>query len=195
MVLSNPVKRYAYKEIGKVISQLSGVRNNVIVAYGDDNVFATQMLNSLAKESDRYPITMICAPDWAKFEKLLVDNLLQMNAIYLDDGFVDYNSDAAKRFVVRFRQKYAVEPQHYAFEGYDMAMFFLSALMRYGDDMLDCLNCCDVPLLYSQYRFFNRSYLKDGQSNGRENQYWSVYQYDEERIELKRLDPFKKIKE
>ena len=191
VVLSNSVKRYAYKDISKVISQLSGVRNNVIVAYGDDNVFATQMLNSLAKESSRYPITLICAPDWAKFEKLLVDNLLQMNAIYLDDGFVDYNSDAAKHFVARFRQQYSVEPQNYAFEGYDMAMFFLSALMRYGDDMLGCLNCCDVPLLYSQFRFFNRNYLKEGRNNGRENQYWSVYQYDNERIELKPIDPFK----
>ena len=192
IVLANPVKRYAYSNIGQLKSQLSGVRNNLIVAYGDDNVFATQMLNSLAKETDRFPITMICAPDWAKFEKLLVDNLLQMNAIYLSDGFVDYHSDAARRFVVRFRQKYAAEPQSYAFEGYDMAMFFLSALMRYGDDMLDCLNCCNVPLLHSQYRFFNRNYLKDGKTNGRENQYWSVYQYDNERIELKPIDPFKK---
>ena len=192
VVLANPVKRYAYSNISQVKSQLSGVRNNVIVAYGDDNVFATQMLNSLAKETDRFPITLICAPDWAKFEKLLVDNLLQMNAIYLSDGFVDYHSDAARRFVVRFRQKYAVEPQSYAFEGYDMAMFFLSALMRYGDGMLDCLNCCDVPLLHSQYRFFNRNYLKDGRSNGRENQYWSVYQYDSDLIELKPIDPFKK---
>ena len=192
VVLSNHVKRYAYKDISKVISQLSGVRDNVIVAYGDDNVFATQMLNSLAKETSRYPITLICAPDWAKFEKLLVENLLQMNAIYLDDGFVDYSSDAAKRFVIRFRQNYSVEPQNYAFEGYDMAMFFLSALMRYGDDMLDCLNCCDVPLLYSQYRVFNRNYLKDGNANGRENQYWSVYQYDNEHIELKPIDPFKR---
>ena len=192
VVLANPVKRYAYSNISQVKSQLSGVRNNVIVAYGDDNVFATQMLNSLAKETDRFPITLICAPDWAKFEKLLVDNLLQMNAIYLSDGFVDYHSDAAKRFVVRFRQKYAVEPQSYAFEGYDMAMFFLSALMRYGDDMLDCLNCCNVPMLHSQYRFFNRNYLKDGKTNGRENQYWSVYQYDNDLIQLKPVDPFKK---
>lgn len=192
VVLANSVKRYEYKDISKVISQLSGVRENVIVAYGDDNVFATQMLNSLAKETDRYPITLVCAPDWSKFEKLLVENLLQMKAIYLDDGFVDYSSDAAKRFVMRFRQKYAVEPQSYAFEGYDMAMFFLSALMRYGDDMLDCLNCCDVPLLNSQYRFFNPSYLKDGKRNGRENQYWSVYQYDNENIELKPIDPYKK---
>ena len=192
VVLANPVKRYPYSEISKVKSQLSGVRNNVIVAYGDDNVFATQMLNTLAKETERFPITLVCAPDWAKFEKLLVENLLQMNAIYLDDGFVDYKSDAAKQFVRKFRSKYAVEPQSYAFEGYDMAMFFLSALMRYGDNMMDCLNCCDVPLLHSQFRFFNRDYLKEGRSNGRENQYWSVYQYDSDLIELRPVDPFKK---
>jgi hypothetical protein len=195
VVLANPVKRYPYSEISKVKSQLSGVRNNVIVAYGDDNVFATQMLNSLAKETDRFPITLVCAPDWAKFEKLLVENLLQMNAIYLGDGFVDYKSEAAKQFVRKFRSKYAAEPQDYAFEGYDMAMFFLSALMRYGDDMMDCLNSCDVPLLHSQFRFFNRDYLKEGRSNGRENQYWSVYQYDSDLIELRPIDPFKKMVE
>ena len=196
VVLANQVRRYKYdsENVGKLKSQLSGVRNNLIVAYGDDNVFATQILNSLAKETERYPITLVAAPDWTKFEKLLVDNLLQMNAIYIGDGFVDYNSDAAKRFVARFRRKYAAEPQSYAFEGYDMATFFLTALMRFGDDMLDCLNCCDVPLLHTHYRFFNRQ-LKSTQGNGRENQYWNMYQYDSELIELKPIDPFKKAME
>lgn len=196
VVLANQVRRYKYdsENLGKLKSQLSGVRNNLIVAYGDDNVFATQILNSLAKETERYPITLVAAPDWTKFEKLLVDNLLQMNAIYLDDGFVDYNSDAAKRFVARFRRKFAAEPQSYAFEGYDMATFFLTALMRYGDGMLDCLNCCNVPLLHTHYRFFNRQ-LKSTQGNGRENQYWNLYQYDSELIELKPIDPFKNTKE
>ena len=192
VVLANPVRRYTFSEIAQVKSHLSGVRNNVIVAYGDDNVFATQILNALAQETDRFPITLVAAPHWAKYEKLLVDNLLKMNTIYLDDGFVDYRSEAVRRFVVRFRQKYAAEPQSYAFEGYDMATFFLNALRRYGDGMLDCLNCCDVPLLHTKYRFFNRNYLKQGRSNGRENQHWSVYQYDNELIELKPIDPFKK---
>lgn len=195
VVLSNAVKRYAYSDMSKLKSQLSGVRENVIVAYGDENVFATQVLNSLAKETERFPITLICAPAWAKFEKLLVDNLLQMKAIYLGDGFVDYHSADAKHFVTRFRQRYAVEPQSYAFEGYDMAMFFLSALMHFGDEMLDCLDCCKVPLLHTHYRFFNRGLLPEGSSNGRENQYWNVYQYDNEEIELKPIDPFKKVTE
>ena len=192
VVIPNAVKRYAYSDISKVKSQLSGVRDNVIVAYGDENVFATQMLNSLAKETDRFPITLVCVPDWDKFEKLLVDNLLSMNAIYLDDFFVDYRNDEVKRFVVRFRQKYVVEPQNYAFEGYDIALFFLIALMQYGDDMLDCLDCCNASMLHTRYRFFNRNYLQKGMENGRENQYWSVYQYDNEDVELKPIDPFKK---
>lgn len=190
LVLPNAIKRFTFNEIDAAISHLSGVRNNLIVAFGDDNVFATQVLNALAQETERYPITLVAAPHWSKFEKLLVDNLLKMNTIYIDDGFVDYRNDAVKRFVVRFRQKYAVEPQTYAFEGYDLAMFFLSALRRYGDGMLDCLNCCDVPLLHTQYRFFNRNY-QQGRSNGRENQHWSVYQYDKELIQLKPIDPFK----
>jgi len=52
-----------------------------------------------------------------------------------------------------------------------------------------------VPLLHSQFRFFNRDYLKEGRSNGRENQYWSVYQYDSDLIELRPVDPFKKMVE
>ncbi len=134
VTLENPVHRYAYnsQNLRSLMSQLSGVRDNVIIAYGDDNVFATQVLNTLKKEADRYPITLVCTPDWTKFEKLLVENLLQMNAIYITDNFIDYNSSEAKHFVREFRRRYAVEPQDYAFEGYDVATYFLTALMRYG---------------------------------------------------------------
>ena len=196
VVLENPVKRYAYSDIGKVKSQLSGVRTNLIIAYGDDNVFATQMLNALTTEADRFPITLVCAPDWSKFEKLLVDNLLKMNAIYVSDFFVDYRSDEAKQFVRSFRSKYVSEPQKYAFEGYDVGYYFLSALMQYGsDDLVGCLHCYDAELLHTRYRFYYRNYLKSGGDYGKENLYWSIYQYDNEEIELVPVDPFKKVVE
>lgn len=192
VVLTNSVKRYPYSSIGKLKSQLSGVRNNLIIAYGDDNVFATQVLNSLTHDADRFPITLVCVPDWGRFEKLLVDNLLRMNAIYVSDFFVDYKSDAAKRFVSRFRGKYASEPQEYAFEGYDIGMYFLTALMRYGDEVKNCLHCHDVPLLHTKYRFYYQNYLQMDELDGKENLYWSTYQFDKDLIELKPIDPFKK---
>lgn len=191
VVLENPVKRYNYSTgLSSMKSQLSGVRNNLIIAYGDNNVFATQVLNTLKKEADQNPITLVALPDWTKFEKLLVENLLQMNAIYVTDGFVDYNNDEVKRFVKRFRAKYVCEPQDYAFEGYDLGWYFLNALMRFGSDMMDCLPYYDLPLLHTHYYFMNK-----GQGNGVENQYWSMYQYDNELIELKPINPFKKTEE
>ena len=192
VVLSNMVKRYSYSEIAKVKSQLSGVRDNVIIAYGDDNVFATQMLNTLTKTADRFPITLVCAPDWQKHEKLLVDNLLKMHAIYISDFFVDYNNQEAKRFVLRFRQKYAAEPQQYAFEGYDVGCYFLNALMQYGsDDLINCLHCYQASMLHTSYRFYYKNYLNAAGNEGKENLYWSIYQYDKDNIELVPVDPFK----
>lgn len=187
VVLHNTVKRYAYSDMGKLKSQLSGVRNNLIIAYGDDNVFATQILNTLKKESDKCPITLVAVPDWTKFEKLLVDNLLSMNAIYFSDSFVDYQDQNVKKFVSSFRRKYRCEPQGYAFEGYDVAWYFLHALMRYGTGFQECISYYSIPLLHTPYHFMNK-----GSNNGMENQAWSVYQYDSERIELKPVNPFLK---
>jgi hypothetical protein len=192
VVLSNPVHRYAFdaEMPSSLVSQLSVVRENVIIAYGDDNVFATQVLNTLKKEADRVPITLVCAPDWTKFEKLLVENLLQMNAIYLTDNFVDYRAEDVNRFIADFREEYAVEPQSYAFAGYDVATYFLTALMRYGKDMTECLPYFNMPLLQSHYHF-----MRKGADNGLENQSWSLYQYDNQTIELVPVNPFKKERE
>lgn len=197
VVLSNPVRRYKYSTDGlsSLKSQLSGVRNNLIVAYGDDNVFATQVLNTLKKEADRFPITLVAAPDWTKFEKLLVENLLQMNAIYLSDFFVDYNRDDVKEFVLQFRSDYRCEPQDYAFEGYDLATYFLTALMRYGTGFMECLPYFEMPLMHTHYRFVDHNRVSDGGNTGTENMYWSVFQYDNEDIELRPIDPFEKSQE
>jgi LysM repeat protein len=197
VVFENAVKRYEFtpENIEKIYKKLSGVRNNLIIACGDDNVFATQILNSFAKDTDRYPITLVAVPDWAKYEKLLVDNLLKMNTIYVNDFFVDYGNEAVKRFVIDFRRKYVCEPQNYAFEGYDVAWYFLNALMRYGDHLMDCLHCYDMPLLHTRFRFSYNDYLKSGGSFGKENFYWGAYQYDNESIMLKPIDSFKKVAE
>lgn len=193
VVLANTVKRYPYSQIGSVKSQLSGVRDNVIIAYGEDNVFATQMLNSLTQVAGRYPVTLVGVHDWQKHEKLLVDNLLKMNAIYISDCFVDYNSEDAKRFVLRFRQKYDIDPQQYAFEGYDVGSYFLNALMQYGnDDLINCLHCYQASMLHTNYRFYYKNYMNVAGNDGKENLYWSIYQYDKDNIELVPIDAFKK---
>ena len=178
----NHFQRYSFKdaEIKDLKEGLSSGRDNVLIAYGDDIVFATKLLNNINKSMQKYPVTLIGLPHWEEFENLLVESLLNMNAIYFEDHFVDYNDSVVQQFVDDFRLKYESEPMDYAFEGFDVGWYFLHALMQFGNHPMDCLPYYHLPLLHSRY-YFN----KTRSNNGLENHYWNIYQYDQQAIELK----------
>ena len=178
----NHFQRYSFKdsEIKDLKEGLSSGRDNVLIAYGDDIVFATKLLNNINKSMQKYPVTLIGLPHWEEFENLLVESLLNMNAIYFEDHFVDYNDSVVQKFVDDFRVKYDSEPMDYAFEGFDVGWYFLNALMQFGSHPMDCLPYYHLPLLHSRY-YFN----KTRSNNGLENHYWNIYQYDKQAIELK----------
>jgi ABC-type branched-chain amino acid transport systems, periplasmic component len=191
-LFQNPVFRYSYTadSLRHFKKELSSLRNNVVVAYGNNVVFATEMLNNLNKSVGHFPITLIGLPKWAEFEKLFVDNLLKMNAIYFDDYFVNYHDLNIKQFILSFRKAYDVEPHQYAFEGFDVAWYFLNALQQFGTDFMQCLPSYHIPLLHTQFYF-----KQNNNSLGLENQFWNVYQYDNRLIELAPLDPIYYLKE
>ena len=171
---------FSESEVNKFKDGLSSARDNVLVAYGSDIVFATKVLNNINKSAQAYPITLIGLPQWSDYDQLLVDNLLNMNAIYFDDHFVDFNDSVILKFVDDFRAKYECDAFEYAFEGFDVGWYVLNALMRFGSHPADCLPYYHLSLLHSRY-YFN----KDRREDGLENRFWNVYQYDNEAIELK----------
>lgn len=178
----NPMRRLSSSEsdINTFKNGLSSARENILIAYGKDIVFATTILNNVNKSTQKYPITLVGLPNWSEFDNLLVENLLNMNAIYFDDHFVDYNDSIVLKFVEDFREKYECDPMPYAFEGFDVGWYFLNALMQFGPHAMDCLPYYHLPLLSTRYYFGKSRY-----DNGLENQYWNIYQYDNQLIELK----------
>ena len=176
----NPFQHLSFSEIETFKNNLSAARDNILVAYGNDIVFSTKILNTINKSTQKFPITLIGLPRWKEFDNLLVPNLLNMNAIYFDDHFVDYNDSVALKFVDDFRAKYESEPMEYAFEGFDGGWYFLNALMEFGPRPMDCLPYYHLPLLHTRYYFNKRRY-----EDGLENRYWNIYQYDSQSVELK----------
>ena len=176
----NPFQKLTFADSDVFKKGLSSARDNVLVAYGKDIVFATKILNTINKSTKNYPITLIGLPNWNEFENLLVQNLLNMNAIYFDDHFVDYNDSIVLKFVDDFRLAYHCDPMDYAFEGFDVGWYFMNALMEFGPHAVDCLPYYHPTLLHSRY-YFTKSRYEDGL----ENRYWNVFQYDNRAIELK----------
>jgi hypothetical protein len=176
----NHFQRISTNEIDAFRENLSSARDNILVAYGENIVFATKILNTINKSARQYPITLIGLPNWTEFDNLLVPNLLNMNTIYFDDHFVNYNDSLVLDFVDDFRAKYRCEPEAYAFEGFDVGWYFLNALMDYGPHSLGCLLYEHRPLLHTRYYFTKGRY-----EDGLENRYWNMYQYDKPSVELK----------
>lgn len=176
----NHFQKLGPDELESFKNGLSSARDNVLIAYGDDIVFATKILNTINKLTQKYPITLIGLPSWSDFDNLLVPNLLNMNAIYFDDHFVDFNDSVALKFVEDFRVRYESEPSDYAFEGFDIGWYFLNMLVNYGPHATGCLPYEHMPLLHTRF-YFTKSRYEDGM----ENRYWNVYQYDRQSVELK----------
>lgn len=157
----HPIKNYA-----------SSMRNNLIIVYGNEKVFANEIVNKVTKLIENYPITVILLPEWSKYEGLFNDNLMKMHAIYFDAEYLDYQSIRTESFICKFRNKYATEPNDYAYQGFDIGWYFLNALRLYGGEMLNNLPNYNIPLLQTEFRF-----VKKDDESGYENTFWNVYQF------------------
>lgn len=149
----------------------SSMRNNLFIVYGNDKVFANEIVNKVTKLTVNYPLTVILLPEWSKFDRLFIDNLMKMHAIYFDDNYLDCQNIRTESFICKFRNTYETEPNDYAYQGFDIGWYFLNALDVYGKDMVENLPNYDIPLLQTRFNF-----RKNGENSGYENVYWNVYQ-------------------
>ena len=163
---------YERDSLNFVKDYASSMRNNLFIVYGNDKVFANEIVNKVTKLIEHYPITVIMLPEWSKFTGLFNDNLMKMHAIYFDDKYLDYQNIRVESFICKFRNRYEAEPNDYAYQGFDIGWYFLNALDLFGDEMTENLPDYDIPLLQTRFHF-----RKNSENSGYENTFWNVYQF------------------
>lgn len=173
-MLKNQVVVFDYsKDSLKAVKKVASlIRSNLFIVYGDNRVFATEMLNKVNILSGNYPSKLIALPDWSKFDKLFNENLMKLNTVIFDDEYTDYDAYSVSNFICKFRDKYVTEPKDVAYHGFNIGWYFLNALMNYGDDIEIGITSYSIPLLNTKYDFERRS-----SDDGAENTYWNLYQY------------------
>ena len=170
----NRVDEIIYTEDGidGLMHAASIIRPNVIVAVTDNKVFALELLTKLNELRDTFDITLIGIPEWNKFSDLESEYLMNLNTHFLSSSCIDYQDENVKGFIRVFRKTFKTEPQQYAYDGFDIAYYFLNAMMKYGDHFEKCLPFYHSDLIQSDFKFllYNHS--------GFENQYWNVYRFE-----------------
>jgi len=141
---------------------------NVVVVYSESKVFILDIMRSLNELRDTFNIVVIGMPDWTNIEGLEAEYLNNLNTHVITDQNTNYDLELVKNFVIKFRKQYATEPRDFAYSGYNIGIYFLSALMKYGPSFNDCIPYFDMELINMGFDF------ESSGTNGFQNKNWKI---------------------
>ena len=103
-------------------------KHHVIVA-SEDEAFASDVvrnMNLLKKHCEG--LTIYASNKIRNFETIDADLPYSLGTHIATGYFVDYKDTATQNFILKYRALYHAEPSQYAFSGYDIFYFFISAV-------------------------------------------------------------------
>ncbi|MDD2538806.1 MAG: LysM peptidoglycan-binding domain-containing protein [Bacteroidales bacterium] len=167
-----PYRNFSYdvlqgREVTQILRELlsSNPRNQIIIA-SQNEAFVSDALRNLhlLMAYDNIPVELFGLSRWRSFETLDLTALHQLQVMLPLSAYVDYTLPEVKEFVRNYRMIFHGEPSPYAFQGYDVAYYFLNALYRLGPRFENCLDTLKLPGLQNGF-WFSRNEAGSGFSN------------------------------
>ncbi len=153
------------------LARLTKSKENVVISFSDNPTHILDLCRKFSEIRNDYMITIIGLPAWDKLEGLETEYMVNLNAHIVAPSFIDYDNQQVKKFVRTFQSRYSTDPELLAFQGFDVAWYFLGALTEYGRDFRRCLVNDRKKGLQTTFEF---AHTKE---NGFENLHWEIYKY------------------
>lgn len=148
------------REVTEVLREFLGVneKNQIIIASQNEAFVSDAVRNlHLLHVYDTIPVELFGLSRWRNFETLDLNALHRLKVVLPLSVYADYSASEVQDFVRNFRAIYDGEPSQYAFQGYDVMLYFLNGMFLYGPEFEYCLENLQVPLLQNNFSFFRES--------------------------------------
>lgn len=159
MLIANKI---AYKSL--VLSNVSALRNalvsskeNIIVPITTNQVALSQvlpMINMLPTEKTK--VAIFGFTEWQGYQSISKD-LFVVNTYFASPFYLDFQEDDVRSYLKNFRRFYHAEPMNtlpqYGMFGYDLAMYFSTAISKYGHDFEISIDSIKCNTLQSDFHF------------------------------------------
>lgn len=152
--------------------------NRVVIA-SESEAFVNDVVRNLSILLYNKLNVVLYAPARIRnFETIEVENL-HKTAAHISLGYlIDYDSPQVKNFLLKYRALYNTEPTQYAFQGYDIATYFIGMCGRYGSQWARKLDDGESQMLQSTFMFVpveNGGYVNQGIRRLVYGEDWSVF--------------------
>ncbi|HYQ56597.1 MAG TPA: ABC transporter substrate-binding protein, partial [Draconibacterium sp.] len=138
---------------------------------------AISNVNNLAEE---HSITLIGTNRYPNYSSIQIEHYHNLKLKFIAPYHTDYTNPKTIAFIEKYKNNFATEPNNFGFQGYDVTMYFLTALLAYGNDFTDCL-----PYMHTFQTQGNYHFNKLTQFGGYMNEGVSVISYTRD-YEVKR---------
>ena len=127
--------------------------NRVYIA-SDSEAFVNDVVRNLNLMIYKKYEVVLYAPSRIKnYETIEVENL-HNTALHISTGYhIDYNDPRVQEFLLKYRALYNTEPTQFAFQGYDLAKYFIELAAKYGNRWTGKLEDSEASMLQSTFRF------------------------------------------
>ena len=133
----------------------SGV--NRVIINSESEAFVNDAVRNLATLLYRKNNVVLYSPSRIRsFETIDAENLHNLNTRISTSYYVDYNSRATSDFLMKYRALYGTEPTQFAFQGYDLAYYFIGKKASLGKNWLKHLEICPVEKMLQTDLQFRR---------------------------------------
>ena len=135
------------------ISMLVHGKTNVVIYPSNNEANVNDFITKLQDEKSKYNILLFGIPFWRNFSTLDQEYLDTLHYHFPSAAYIDYDSPAVKRFILQYRERYTADPELYAYQGFDIGMFYFSELYNNGVNFSGKLSGTNEKGLQNNFSF------------------------------------------
>ena len=107
--------------------------NRVIIASESEAFVNDAVRNLNLTIHNKFNVVLYAPAKIRTFETIEIENFHNTNLHASLTYYIDYSNADAKQFVKKYRALFNTEPTQFAFQGYDVAKYFIGLCAKYGD--------------------------------------------------------------
>ncbi len=163
-----------------LVHSLNADMKNLVIMPSEDEAFASLVATKIYYELANYDIRLFGSSYWAGFNNIQLAYPHALELVISHSHIIDYEDSRFLRFLEEFRDNFLKEPLkftrtgcNYGLTGYELSLFFITALQQYGPAFILHLDNHQPGTVLCQYNFKRVS-----PGGGYENRNMHYYQYD-----------------
>jgi LysM repeat protein len=153
--------------INRLSHALSDQSENIIIIASEEPPVISETLDNIYALSKKFKVKVFGYPVIRDLDNLDQKELFDMDMLIYSPYWIDYSRKDIRRFNSVYRTKFLTEPTEmsYAWQGYDIAYYFISGLALHGKEFVTHPEMHNPDLLQTEYEF-----VKKWPGDGFENQ-------------------------